>query len=185
MAAPVLAGSRGVLRPLRPGDVEARRVHGYHRVIERNYGSLREDGPMSEVEAQAWHDSALALGDTYWILEVGGTVAGAAFLHSVREVDRKATFAIGMFSPPFTGQGVGTEATGLVLDHAFSTLGLHRVTLRVLSFNAAAIACYERAGFLVEGRERESCRMGEQWVDDVIMGVLATDPRPAAPGPTA
>ena len=183
MAAPVLTGSRAVLRPVRPSDAEARRVHGYHREIERNYGSLREDGPMSEAEAQAWHDTALGAGDTFWVVEVGGAVAGAAFLHSVREVDRKATFAIGMFAPRFTGQGVGTEATGLVLDHAFGTMGLHRVTLRVLSFNAAAIACYARAGFLVEGRERESCRMGEQWFDDVIMGVLATDPRPVTPGP--
>ncbi|WP_377645199.1 GNAT family N-acetyltransferase [Oryzobacter terrae] len=185
MAAPVLTGRRVVLRPLRPTDAAARRAHGYHREIERNYGSTRGDGPMSEAESLAWLDSALALGDTSWVVETGATVAGAAFLHSVRQSDRKAMFAIGMFAPRFTGRGAGTEATGLVLDHAFTTLGLHRVTLRVLSFNAPAIACYERAGFVVEGRERESCLMGEEWFDDLIMGVLDTDPRPTSPGPPA
>ncbi|WP_392544109.1 GNAT family N-acetyltransferase [Oryzobacter telluris] len=183
MAAPVLTGPRITLRPLRPTDVEARRAHGFHAEIERNYGSERGDGPMSPEEALAWHDSALAAGDTFWLVEVGGAVAGAAFLHSVREVDSKAHFAIGMFAPQFMGKGVGTEATGLVLDHAFGDLGLHRVTLRVLSFNAAAIACYERSGFLVEGRERESCHMGERWYDDVIMGIVVSDPRPSVVGP--
>jgi RimJ/RimL family protein N-acetyltransferase len=185
MPAPTLTGPRVTLRPLRPTDAEARRAHGWHRSIERNYGSERDDGAMTGDEAQAWHDSALAAGDTFWLVEVGGVVSGAAFLNSVREVDRSAHYGVGMFAPQFIGRGVGSEATVLVLDHAFGELGLHRVGLRVLSFNAAAIACYERCGFLVEGRERESCRMGDRWYDDVVMGILATDPRPAAAGPAA
>lgn len=186
MAVPVLTGARATLRAVAPADVESRRAHGWHREIERNYGSERGDGPMSEDEALAWHDSALAAGDTFWVVEVGGALAGAAFLHAVRDVDRSARYAVGMFGPRFVGAGLGTEVTGLVLDHAFGAMGLHRVSLRVLSFNAAAIACYERAGFLVEGRERESCRMGERWYDDVVMGVLATDPRPPTrPVPTS
>ena len=33
------------------------------------------------------------------------------------------------------GQGYGTEATQLMLDHAFGTLGLHRIALFVFEFN--------------------------------------------------
>ena len=37
------------------------------------------------------------------------------------------------------GQGYGTEATQLMLDHAFGTLGLHRIALYVFEFNERAI----------------------------------------------
>ena len=36
------------------------------------------------------------------------------------------------------GQGYGTEATQLMLDHAFGTLGLHRIALFVFEFNERA-----------------------------------------------
>jgi RimJ/RimL family protein N-acetyltransferase len=52
------------------------------------------------------------------------------------------------------GQGYGTEATGLMLDHAFGTLRLHRIALSVFAFNERAIRSYRRVGFLVEGRSR-------------------------------
>ena len=44
------------------------------------------------------------------------------------------------------GRGHGTEATRLMLDHAFGTLGLHRIGLSVFSFNERAIRSYLRAG---------------------------------------
>ena len=50
------------------------------------------------------------------------------------------------------GQGYGTEATQLMLDHAFGTLGLHRIALFVFEFNERAIRAYQRCGFVVEGR---------------------------------
>ena len=50
------------------------------------------------------------------------------------------------------GQGYGTEATQLMLDHAFGTLGLHRIALYVFEFNERAIRAYQRCGFVVEGR---------------------------------
>ena len=47
--------------------------------------------------------------------------------------------------------------------------------LRVLAINERAIACYRRCGFVEEGREREAARIGDEWHDDIIMGILAHD----------
>lgn len=128
---------------------------------------------MSGQEAKDWfEDIARRDSSTYWVIEASGSLAGAAFLHSLSEADRKARFAIGMFDPRFLGRGLGAEATRLVLSHAFRDLGLHRVDLRVLEFNTTAIRSYKRAGFLEEGRERDSCWLEGRWYDDVIMGVL-------------
>ena len=51
-------------------------------------------------------------------------------------------------------------------------MNLHRISLRVLHFNARAITAYQKLGFVIEGRERHSARIGMEWHDDMIMGLL-------------
>ena len=72
-------------------------------------------------------------------------------------------------------RGYGTEATQLMLDHAFGTLGLHRIALYVFEFNERAIHAYRRAGFSVEGRSRESIWRDGRWWDELAMSVLESD----------
>ena len=73
------------------------------------------------------------------------------------------------------GQGFGTEATQLMLDLAFGTLDLHRIALYVFEFNERAIRAYRRAGFVIEGRSRESILRDGRWWDELAMSVLVTD----------
>lgn len=73
------------------------------------------------------------------------------------------------------GQGYGTEATQLMVDHAFGTLGLHRIALFVFEFNERAIRAYERCGFVIEGRSRESIWRDGQWWDELAMSILVSD----------
>lgn len=181
-----------VLRPFVPQDRAPRQRHGFHADIERGYGVLRESGPMTDEEADAWWAGLVAAeadaSRMGWGIEAGGGLVGMAFLQGIRLVDAKARFAIGLLSPWLLRRGFGGEATRLVLGHAFGSMGLHRVDLRVLEFNENAIAMYRRCGFVEEGRERDSCRMGRAWYDDVIMGVLDHEfvgrtGRPTAPVP--
>lgn len=178
MPSPVLQSERVRLRQIEEADAERRRRHGWHRAIERNYGDERPDGPMSTAEAHDWLAAIQAQdSSTFWGIEVDGDLAGVAFLHHVRDIDRNARYAIGMFHPKFLRRGLGQEATHLVLDHAFTVLNLHRVGLRVLAFNSAAIASYQRAGFVIEGRERDSCRLEGSWHDDLVMAILEDEYR--------
>lgn len=175
MTAPTLVGPRVRLRAFRHDDRAARQRHGWHREIERGYGSDCPTRPMTDDEVVAWADhlaAKTAAGATCWAVEADGELAGAAFLGDVREGGRKARLAIGMYAPQFLGRGLGTEAIRLVLRHAFGTLGMHRVALVVLDFNDRAIAAYHGCGFVEEGRERESCWVDGRWHDDVVMGVL-------------
>jgi RimJ/RimL family protein N-acetyltransferase len=77
------------------------------------------------------------------------------------------------------GRGYGTEATRLMVDHAFGTLGLHRIALFVFEFNERAIRAYRRVGFIVEGRSRESVWRDGRWWDELAMSVLESDWRRA------
>jgi RimJ/RimL family protein N-acetyltransferase len=73
------------------------------------------------------------------------------------------------------GRGFGTEATQLMLDHAFGGLGLHRTALFVFEFNERAIRTYRRCGFVIEGRARESIYRDGRWWDEIAMSVLESD----------
>jgi RimJ/RimL family protein N-acetyltransferase len=88
------------------------------------------------------------------------------------------------------GRGYGTEATALMLDHAFGTLGLHRIALTVFEFNERAIRAYRRCGFAIEGRARESIWRDGRWWDELAMSVLSSEwherrSAPALPGRSA
>ena len=88
------------------------------------------------------------------------------------------------------GHGYGTEATELMLEHAFGGLGLHRIALSVFAFNERAIRSYEKAGFVTEGRARQAIWRGGRFWDEISMSVLAHEwqrrsrepERPASPG---
>jgi RimJ/RimL family protein N-acetyltransferase len=73
------------------------------------------------------------------------------------------------------GHGYGTEATELMLEHAFTRLSLHRVGLTVFEFNTRALRAYEKCGFVVEGRARQAIfRDGRFW-DEIHMSILLED----------
>lgn len=84
-----------------------------------------------------------------------------------------AHLAIGIFRPEDRGRGFGTEATRLALTQAFDALGLREVRVRVLAFNAGAIACYRRCGFREVGRE--SVEIGPDRTVDILMAVTPAD----------
>jgi aminoglycoside 6'-N-acetyltransferase len=71
----------------------------------------------------------------------------------------------------FQGQGIGTEAVALVLAHLIHDRGHHRVTIDPAASNAAAVACYRKAGFEPVGvmRLAERDSDGGGWHDALLM----------------
>jgi RimJ/RimL family protein N-acetyltransferase len=176
---PVLHGERAVLRPFKKSDMEARVRLGQDADITRLFGgtpSWSGVRRMTEAEARSWYDHVTTDGNPHhWAVDVAGAFVGTARLHGLDDHDRRARYAVGILDASRLGRGIGQDVTRTVLRHAFGDLGLHRVDLRVLAFNERAIACYRRCGFVEEGREREAARIGDEWHDDVIMGVLTHD----------
>ena len=144
-------------------------------------GTLRSIGapsrPMTLEAETAWYDG-IAASDTAFFtiyerstwLPVGGT--------DLREIDyrnRSASFGIMIGEPDRRGKGYGTEATRLLLDYAFTALGLHNVMLTCYEFNLAGRRAYEKAGFKEIGRRRQCRWMGGRLWDDIYMDCLATE----------
>ena len=161
-----------ILRAPEPRDVLARCALGVSAEIVRMYGGIADSqGELERQQADAWFD-ALAQHPHAWVIEAEGELAGEIRLDGLDRRDRRARLAIGLLHERYLGRGIGRRAVELALDHAFGLLGLHRVDLRVLSYNLRAIRCYQACGFIREGVERESALVGEAWHDDWIMAIL-------------
>jgi RimJ/RimL family protein N-acetyltransferase len=98
---------------------------------------------------------------------------GTSTLFEISHLHASATFGIALGAR--RGQGLGTEATRLVLDWGFHVLGLQNVLLEVQAWNAPAIRAYEKAGFRLVGRRRGAAMSrGRRW-DVVMMDALPED----------
>ncbi|NNE52505.1 MAG: GNAT family N-acetyltransferase [Sulfitobacter sp.] len=162
------------------GDVAARVALGNPPEIIHLFGgdpaSVR---PIAQKQAAGWVE-ADGLEPLARVIELSGAMIGGLRLHSVNEHARKASYAIGILDPQRLNKGLETRATWLVLEYAFNTLGLNRLSIRMLAFNKRAIACYRKVGFVVEGCGREAALIGDEWFDEVMMGLLARDWRASA-----
>jgi RimJ/RimL family protein N-acetyltransferase len=75
--------------------------------------------------------------------------------------------------PSLRGKGIGTQMVTRLLTVGFDQLGLHRIDLVVFDFNRAAINCYKKAGFTIEGHLRDARRLGDQYWSLYQMSILA------------
>ena len=81
---------------------------------------------------------------------------------------------IGIFigNKNFWNKGYGTEALSLLIDYGYKALNLHNIMLKVYSFNERAIKSYEKIGFKIIGKRRESLKRGNKTYDVIYMDLL-------------
>lgn len=91
-----------------------------------------------------------------------------------------AEFGITIGDPGERGRGYGTEATRLLLDYAFTVLGVHNVWLDTPAYNGGALRAYEKAGFREIGRRRGARVLAGRRYDVVLMDCVADDFVPPA-----
>jgi RimJ/RimL family protein N-acetyltransferase len=91
--------------------------------------------------------------------------------HGVGHIGRVAV------APDRRGRGLGTALMRATVRHGFDEMGLHRLQLVVYTFNAAAIAAYRSAGFVVDGVARESALGSDGRWDGLTMSLLEPDHR--------
>ncbi len=84
----------------------------------------------------------------------------------------EAFVGIGIGERELWSKGLGTDAMMVLLRYGFEELNLRRVSLSVTGNNDRAIRSYEKAGFVIEGRQRGCVLRDNQRQDEVFMGIL-------------
>ena len=137
-----------------------------------------QDGPMRPDEIDRFFQlRALGSESLTMAIHAASTdrLVGSCAFSAVDGENGSAMYHITIGEKDIWGHGLGTEATQLMLDHAFGTLGLHRIALTVFEFNERAIRAYVRCGFIIEGRARESIWRDGRWWDELAMSVLSSE----------
>ena len=178
----ILTGERVRLRGLRDDDLPSL-VRWWQ---DPELGALQMTSvlPASAAAAQelftrwsANQDSGVGLSiETLPGTDTPAALVGHLTLFNVQPKTRSASFAIGL-GAEHLGRGYGTDATRVAVNYAFREMNLHRIQLNALAFNERAIAAYRKAGFREEGRRRDGVFHDGGYQDEIIMSVLATDPR--------
>jgi len=75
----------------------------------------------------------------------------------------------------FTGRGLATRATRLVVEHLFAERSLHRVEMQCGIDNAPSRRVPERLGFRLEGIRRDSHWISNRFVDHCVYGCLVAE----------
>lgn len=100
---------------------------------------------------------------------------GNCGLHMVNNVHRHAQFGIFIGEKTYWNQGIGAEATGLILDYAFNIMNLNNISLEVVAYNKRGLKCYEKVGFQLVGKRRKYNYMAGEYHDVLIYDILAED----------
>ena len=172
-----MVGEKVALGPLRKDLVPT-----YTRWYNKFY-TLRTLGatplPLTLEQDERQHERLIANAKTdiaFTIYErCGSRPIGNAGLLDVDYRNRTAELGLIIAEPDARGKGHGTETTKLVLDYAFTALGLHNVMLTVFEYNLAGIRVYTKTGFKEFGRRRESVFMGGKLWDMILMDCLSSE----------
>jgi len=171
-----LTGDRVVLRPHAAENIRAfQRWYSDPEVVRL---TRYQDGPMRRDEIDRFFAArALGADSLAMAIHVGetGRLIGTCALSQLDSDNGSALFHITIGEKDAWGQGFGTEATRLMVDHAFRALNLHRVALTVFAFNDRAIRSYRSVGFVVEGRAREAIWREGRWWDEISMSLLDSE----------
>lgn len=123
---------------------------------------LRHDlTPLSERQSRGYFDTVilpLSLQGYCFaihISETGELIGTTALTDAGSGHPNAALFRIVIGEKWAWEQGYGTEATRLVVEHAFESLGLDEVQLEVFRHNPRAIAAYRKVGFQRTGAHTE------------------------------
>ncbi len=178
----ILRGPRITLRPLGSGDLR-RCVKWFSDPQVTRF--LGRNASVTIAEEERWFGEYRRRSDEQiFAIEVDGRHVGNLGLHKVDRVHRKAELGIMIGEPTYWSRGYGTEALRTALRYGFDALGLNKISLDVLEYNARGIRSYEKCGFQREGIHREDVYKDGRFVNVVRMSLLAREFEAQGHGPS-
>ena len=167
------------LRPLRRGD--SRRWHEVRRTNAAWLKQWEATLPLADPgvpatfgamvrsfrrEAQSGRALAFAL-------DVDGQLVGQVTLGGIAWGSLRSAYIGYWISEQVAGRGIMPKSVALVTDHAFATMGLHRIEINIRPENEASLRVVEKLGYQREGYRPRYLHIDGAWRDHVSFAMLA------------
>ncbi|MFJ6697264.1 GNAT family N-acetyltransferase [Streptomyces sp. NPDC091272] len=173
----MLRGNKVGLRARHDEDIPTLRAELYDDVVN---ASRAEAGPWRPI-TPGYQDPRLVVDDkqeataSFSVVELaGGTLIGAANLWGIDNHHRAAHIGLGLL-PGARGKGYGTDVVATLCHYGFVVRGLRRLQIETLADNDAMLRSAERNGFVREGVLRSSAWVMGEFLDEVLLGLLADE----------
>jgi RimJ/RimL family protein N-acetyltransferase len=147
---------RCVVRDWSAEDLSSLVRHANNRKVWIN---LRDRFPHPYTEAHGREFLASLIGRydaTVWAIEVGGEAVGGIGIVLLTDVERVSAEIGYWLAEPFWNRGIMTEALRAVTDECFRRFDLLRIFALPFADNQGSIRALEKAGYVLEGRLRQS-----------------------------
>ncbi|MGI5455006.1 GNAT family N-acetyltransferase [Streptomyces sp. CA-249302] len=176
----MLKGNKVGLRARHEDDIPVLLDELYDDVVN---ASRAEGGPWRPLSPST-KDPRLVVDDTkegsvpFSVVELeNGTLIGTANLWGIDTHNRVAHIGLGLL-PAARGKGYGTDVVATLCHYGFVVRGLHRLQIETLADNFAMLRSAERNGFVREGVLRSSAWVMGEFLDEVLLGLLAEEWKP-------
>jgi ribosomal protein S18 acetylase RimI-like enzyme len=150
-------------------------IDGFHRALdivarERRYLAFLEAPPIEATRAFVLNN--IKRGHPQFVAVTAGEVVGWCDVTPLDRPTQAHRGVLGMgLLPRFRGRGIGTKLTQSALAAA-RAFGLHRVELTVREHNTGAIELYKKAGFEIEGVQRDAVLVDGVYENVVCMAMV-------------
>ncbi|SIO87906.1 GNAT family N-acetyltransferase [Nocardiopsis sp. JB363] len=176
----MLRGDKVGLRARHDEDIPVLRTELYDDVVN---SARAEGGPWRPITPGSDDPRLVVDGKKeglvqFSIIELdGGTLIGTATLWGIDTHNRSAHIGLGLL-PAVRGKGYGTDVVAVLCHYGFVVHSLHRLQIETVADNAAMLRAAENNGFVREGVLRSSGWVMGEFMDEVLMGLLAHEWKP-------
>ncbi|MCR4421910.1 MAG: GNAT family N-acetyltransferase [Spirochaetales bacterium] len=120
--------------------------------------------------------SKLSKEHSYLIVDkVDDKVIGGCGFFDIDHINRTSLVGIIIGDKNKWDKGFATDALKTLCAFGFNYLNLHNIMLTVYSFNKRAIRCYEKVGFKIIGRRRQSFYQNGIYHDELYMDIISDE----------
>lgn len=175
-----IIGERVALGPLQPDLAPLYARWRNDLQVQRTFGELPRGVTVESMRAAV--ERRMDSEDAYWFTiyvretpQDAWRPVGTTDIWDVSFRYRSAMFGMSIGEADARGRGYGTEVVQLMLDLAFTGLGLRNVMLSVAEYNLAGRRAYAKAGFREMGRRRQADELAGVVYDEIYMDAVASE----------
>lgn len=169
----IIIGEKVKLRPINIDDTKMILKWRNSPTVQKNFIFQEE---LTEEMHLKWLNNKVGSGEVIqYIIEDAllHKPIGSVYFRDIDYVNESAEYGIFIGEENARGKGLGLETTKLFVDFGFKGIGLHRISLRVLSENTIAYKAYQKAGFCEEGRFKDAVKIKDEYKTIVFMAIIA------------